>query len=164
MGMLGGGIGTLTNGAAAGASAPAVVAGAVPNNGTAVAAGINICGDGTSLELACDVTSLDGGAAGTGLTVVGIAGTAAAAVTGGGGGIVPTTGDDIMGGGTIAITGGAASVVGLAPIVAGLAAACCGMGGSVGMSSMGIRCKYPYPIPQPILPSPPQALFGVIVT
>ena len=82
----------------------------------------------------------------------------ATVAAGGGGGMVPTTGEDIMGG-TMGITEAGSSGAGTGLRLTGS----CGTGPEGG-GSMGILCKYPYPIPHPRLPSPPHAPLGVIIT
>ena len=67
-------------------------------------------------------------------------------------------------------TVGAAAIKGVAAAAAGggtsveAAAGDDTTSGSGYSSSTGILCKYPYPIPHPSDPSPPQAPLGVMVT
>jgi hypothetical protein len=102
----------------------------VPKSGTLAATG---CGDNVPSELAAEVTSLGGGAYGSGLFLLGVA-----AITCGGGGIVPMTGD-VTAPGIMGTTAGMTVV--LAPISIGLfcidAADCPGRGGGA-IASTGI--------------------------
>lgn len=85
-------------------------------------------------------------------------------VTGGGGGMVPITGEDIIGG-TMGTTDGGVVVVVVPPIFVGFGWDFVGSDSfGAGKASTGILCRYPYPMPHPRLPSPPQAPLGVIDT